>query len=84
MACKELPLAELPSLPTGLTLGADLASITFDPTLCCKLLPFPVISPPASFLVGIATDPAVVAILKAKLALVTAYFDSKPTRCPRE
>lgn len=83
MACLPLPTVPFPELPFPLTLGAAIPSFEFDPNLCCKLLPFPVVIPPIPLPVGVL-NPGVVALVQANLQSMTAYFDALPFKCPRE
>ncbi len=83
MAC--VPLPAPPALPSlgPLSLTPTLPSLGFDPTLCCKLLPFPVATPPIPFPAGVY-NPAVAVALAAALDTVRAYLDALPTGCPKE
>ncbi len=83
MACIPLPAAPAIELPFPLTLGAAIPSYEFDPKLCCKILPFPLVTPPIPLPVG-TLNPGVVAIVQANLELLTAYFDKLAFKCPRE
>ena len=83
MACTPLPDIPLPSLPGGITLTPPDPGVSFDPALCCKLLPFPVATPPIALPVG-TLSPAVIATLLETLQGIQDYLDGLPLRCPRE
>jgi hypothetical protein len=83
MACLAVPAPPLPTLPFPLTLGAEIPGFSFDPELCCKILPFPVGTPPIPLGPGVF-NPAVVAVINSQLALMNAYFDALSFECPLE
>lgn len=83
MSCLGLPPPAVPTLPGGLTLGAALPSFTFDPALCCKILPFPVSTPPLP-LPPLVFNPAAIAAINAALASFASYFDALSLSCPLE
>jgi hypothetical protein len=84
MPCTPLPTLALPTLPAPLTLTPPAPpSIDFDPSLCCKLLPFPVTTPPVPLPVGVL-NPAVVAVLTQQMAAAQSFLDSLSFSCPRE
>ncbi len=84
MPCTPLPAVELPELPAGISLTPPAPpGIEFDPELCCKLLPFPLATPPIVFPPG-TINSAVLAALNAALQSVQDYLDAIPFRCPRE
>lgn len=84
MACIPIPELPQPSLPGGITLGADLPVIDIDAKLCCKLAHFS--SPPTSIAVLVtptALAAAAVAV-RAGIQAIQAYVDAIPFKCPRE
>jgi hypothetical protein len=83
MACIPLPDVALPTLPSPLTLTPPDPGISFDPELCCKLLPFPVATPPISLPPAVING-ATLAILTNALSAVQTYLDALPLDCPRE
>jgi hypothetical protein len=84
MPCLPITLPSIPTIPSPLTLGIGLPSASFDPKLCCKLLPFPIVTPPIPLPPGVF-NPAVVAVINAQLSALTAtYFNLLPLKCPRE
>ena len=58
-------------------------TFTFDPTLCCKILPFPIATPPIPF-PPLVLNPGVIAALNAQITLLNAYFDAFAFDCPLE
>lgn len=82
MACVPIPKVPIPELPLPLGIGITTPDIEFDPELCCKLLPFPIVLPPISL--GLLFNPAVNAIIAANIKIVQDYLDALPLDCPRE
>lgn len=80
MACVSISLP-IPS-PPAFFVALATPSINFDATLCCKFQlsvpPIPLIS------VGALLNPAILAAVKANIAVVTTYVNSLPPKCPRE
>ena len=83
MACIALPLPTLPTLSLGLTLGLDIPQFSFDPILCCKILPFPLVTPPIP-LPTFVFNPAVIATINTYIAAINAYHDALSFDCPLE
>lgn len=81
MPCASLPTPTPPALPPGITLAFPLPAFSGDLTLCCKLVDFPVASPP------LPLPPAVISALgplNAALDQVMAYFSALALPCPKE
>lgn len=83
MACIDLPLPTLPTLTLGLTLGIAIPQFTFDLELCCKILPFPLVTPPIP-LPTLVFNPAVIATINTYIAAINAYHDALTFDCPLE
>lgn len=83
MPCLELPIPTLPTLGGGFTLGAAIPSFSFDAQLCCKILPFPIVTPPIP-LGSLVFNPAVIATLNAAIATFNSYHDAAIFGCPLE
>ena len=83
MSCLGITPPAPPTLPGGLTLGAAVPSISFDPTLCCKILPFPVNTPPLP-LPPLVFNPAVIAAINLAMSQLVTYFDALSVSCPLE
>lgn len=86
MPCTLQPsLPPLPTLPSPFTLGVTLPVISFDPTLCCKLLPAPVTIPHPP-LPPLIFNSALAVAINAGLAVIVAYTRALALRieCPRE
>ena len=84
MACLKVPVPVLPTLPSGFGFGITLPGLTFDPTLCCKILPFPIPIPPIPLGQGIPIPPAVLAAIAAAETALLAYIDLLQVDCPFE
>jgi len=83
MACVPLPAVPVPTLPGGISLTPPAPpGISFDPELCCKLLPFPLATPPISLPPG-TLNPAVIAAVTAILQQIQDFLDGAVLRCPR-
>jgi hypothetical protein len=78
--CLKIPIPPIPTLPPGLTLGVPIPVVSFDPALCCKILPFPLVTPPIP-LPPLVLNPAVIAIINEKLTALNAYFDQLTIDC---
>ena len=83
MACQPLRLPILPTLPGSITIAPTLPSATFDPALCCKILPFP-LGTPAPPIPPLLLNPAVNAAIASVLKSVQDYVDLLPVTCPKE
>jgi hypothetical protein len=83
MPCLPIASLPIPELPFPLTIGPPIIDIEFDPKLCCKLLPFPLVVPPIPLPPG-TLNPAIVAVIQAQLASMNTYFDALPFKCPRD
>jgi hypothetical protein len=84
MPCLKAPTISLPALPSGFGFGLELPGASFDPKLCCKLLPFPIVTPPLPLTVGVPIPPAVVAAIATARATLLAYIDQLQVDCPME
>jgi len=83
MACVPLPKVEAPKLPAPLTITPSVPEFSFDPALCCKVLPFPLATPPVPLPPG-TLNPAVVAIVTNAMSQVTKFLNSLSIPCPKE
>ena len=81
-SCIPLPHVPVPDFPAGLDLSVQTPSITFDPELCCKLLPYPVAVP--SVPLGGIIDTAFLLAIAAQVQIINAWIDSLAISCPRE
>lgn len=84
MPCLKGPTITIPTLPAPLSFGVSIdGGFSFAIDLCCKIppvkIPFPPIPIPAVIL-----NPAVIAILNAQIAIVTALINSLSVPCPLE
>lgn len=84
MSCLAAPAPPIPTLPTGFGFGATTPSISFDPTLCCKILPFPIAIPPIPLAVGVQIPAAILAAIAEAEAVLLAYIDQLSVDCPLE
>lgn len=84
MPCLELPIPTLPTLGGGFTLGASLPSFSFDPQLCCKILPFPVVTPPIAIALPVGVMAGAIASLNLAITAVNAFHDGFVFNCPLE
>ena len=82
MACLALPDIDLPTLPSPLTIAPPALGGTLNLALCCKIVSItgsiPVPFPPQ------VINPPVIAFINTNLALVDAFLDAQPLKCPRE
>lgn len=79
--CLPIPTIPKPSLPLGISLGFPSPSVTLDPALCCKLLPFPfnvTIPLPAGTI-----NVAVLASIATYIDAANAWLDALQPTCPR-
>lgn len=83
MPCVELPKLPVPQLPSPFTIAIALPTASFDFSLCCKLLPFAIATPPIP-IPPIVLNPAVIAALNAGVATVIGYINSLAVPCPLE
>lgn len=83
MACVPLPKVEAPTLPSPLTIHPSVPELSFDPALCCKVLPFPLATPPIPLPAGVL-NPAVFVIINQAMSKVTTYLNSFEIPCPKE
>lgn len=84
MACLPIPTLPIPTLPAGIGISFTLPPITFDPALCCKILPFPLSTPPIPIALGVAIPPAINAAIASAISSVQQYLDQLVIHCPRE
>lgn len=85
MACVDLPLPTLPTLPVPLTLGVSL-SLSLPPLgldFCCKILALPSVSIPIP-LPTLVLNPAFIATLNGFIASMNSYHDAITFSCPFE
>lgn len=83
MACVPLPKVEVPKLPAPLTIEPTVPEFSFAPALCCKVLPFPLATPPIPLPPG-TINPAVIAIVNNATAQITKFLNSLTIPCPKE
>lgn len=85
MACIDLPLPTVPTLPFGLTLGVPLDVSIPGGTLdfCCKILDLPPVSLPIP-LPPLILNAGVISALNAAISAVNAYHDALTFSCPFE
>ena len=82
MACLRIPKIAFPPLSGGFGFGITTPDISLDPTLCCKILPFPIGIPPVSLGALIPIPPAVLAAIAAAEAYILALVDLYAIDCP--
>lgn len=83
MPCISVAPPAPPVLPSPFTLGAELPPFSLDPALCCKVLPYPVATPPIPLPPGVL-NPTFVSALNAGMAQVLGVLRAVTVRCPRE
>jgi hypothetical protein len=83
MACIPIPDAPLPTLPDGITIAPTFPSQSFNPALCCKVLDFPLTTPPVAIPPALL-NPAVSAVIATTIKGVQDYVDQLPHDCPKE
>lgn len=83
MACVPLPKVAAPTLPAPLSIAPSVPTLSFDPDLCCKVLPFPLATPPVPLPAG-TINPAVIAIVTNAMAQIQTYLNSLSIPCPKE
>lgn len=83
MPCIAAPKVPVPTL-AGLSLAPPaLPSVSFDPNLCCKQLPFSIPTPPLPLGAGMIT-PATIAIVTQAMAKIQTFLASLSIPCPKE
>lgn len=85
MACVDLPVPVIPTLPFGLTLGVPLDLSVPGGTLdfCCKILDIPPVAIPIP-LPPLVLNAAAIAALNVALTALNAYHDALSFDCPFE
>jgi len=83
MSCVPIPDVPLPTLPVPLTIAPTFPTESFDPELCCKILAFPLTTPPIPLPSGVF-NPALCALIANTLKTVQDYLDRIPHDCPKE
>jgi hypothetical protein len=84
MACIDLPVPTLPTLPAPLTIALALPTLDLpDLTYCCKMPPLPVSIPPIP-IPSLVLNPAFIATLNAFIQQMNTYLNSIPLNCPLE
>jgi len=86
--CVDLPHPPpVPPLPFPLTIAPTFPVVSFDAALCCKILPFPLVTPPFPLPPG-TLNPAVVQAIVLSLTnamqAIQNYIDALPLDCPFE
>lgn len=81
MPCVSLPAPPVPSLPGGITVAAALPPFSGNIEACCKLVDFPVSTPPVALPPGTI---AALAPLNVILDGVRNYFKALGVPCPKE
>lgn len=85
LICKKLEIPNLPTLPTGISLGIDFPGVgfNFDLTLCCKIFQLPIgLLPPIDL--GISIQLPIIIALNELIVTINAYLDAIPMFCPKE
>lgn len=84
MPCAPNPIPDPPSLGGGITIPPYPAPPTVtEPHACCQLVTFPPFPPLPPLPIPPAALAAAIAVLNAKLAILTAWEDSLPLKCPK-
>ena len=82
MACIDLPIPTIPTLPSPLTIGITLPPFAFALNLCCNILPFALAIPPIPL--AITLDLAIIHIINEQIAIVQRYLDQIAIPCPKD
>lgn len=83
MSCLPIPDIPIPTLPAPLTIAPSFPVVSFDPNLCCKVLQFPLSTPPIG-IVGTLLNPAVNTVIATAIKSVQDFIDLLPHDCPKE
>ena len=84
MPCIPLPKAPIPTVPSPFTLTAPLPAIPSVTVKAPCCLPYSITTPPFGGPLPLASlTPALPAALTKALAVIEAYNDLIPIRCPR-
>ena len=82
MACIDLPIPTIPTLPSPLSIGITLPPFAFNLNLCCKILPFSLAIPPIPL--GISLNLPIIAMINEQIAIVQAFLDQLAIPCPKD
>ena len=83
MPCIVLPLPQLPTLPSPLSISLGFPFALPDFSFCCKLPPLPISIPPLP-IPSLILNPGVIATLNGFITAANAYLNALPISCPLE
>lgn len=82
--CLDIPILPVPPpLPLGLTIAPTFPVFSFNPALCCRILPFPLVTPPIP-LPPFVLNAGVILVLTNAMQAIQNFLDSLPLDCPFE